>query len=99
MKWDDGDCARNQLEDDGGHHVAQGEDAEHEEVEREQEVDVFLAEDVEEDVESEEGTGSNNWEHHSIFLGHCLWSLSCFLLILCHYYYCPYLQAHASQLT
>ena len=53
MKWNNRDCARNQLEDDGGHHVAQGEDAEHEEVEREQEVDVFLAEDVEEDVESE----------------------------------------------
>ena len=53
MKWDDRDCARNHLQDDWGHHVAQGEDAEHEEVEREQEVDIFLAEDVEEDVESE----------------------------------------------
>lgn len=61
--------------------MAQGEDAEHEEVEREQEVDVFLAEDVEEDVESEESAGSNDGEHHGVFLCHCLWSLSCFLLI------------------
>ena len=81
MKRNDGHCAGNQLEDDGGHHVAQGEDAQDEEVEGEQEIYVFFAEDVEEDVESEEGTGSNNWEHHGIFLGHCLWSLSCFLLI------------------
>ena len=53
MKWNNRDSARNKLEDDGRQHVAQGEDSEDEEVEREQEVDVFLAEDVEEDVESE----------------------------------------------
>ena len=50
MKRNDGHCAGNQLEDDGGHHVAQGEDAQNEEVEGEQEIYVFFAEDVEEDV-------------------------------------------------
>ena len=85
MKRNDGHCAGNQLEDDGGHHVAQGEDAQDEEVEGEQEIYVFFAEDVEEDVESKESAGSDNGKHHGVFLCHGLWSLSRLLLLIIYF--------------
>ena len=78
---------RDQLQHDGGDHVGQGKDAQHQEVEGEQHVDVLLAKDVEDHVEAEEGAGGDEGEHHGILLRHCLRSLSrlfvvVFLLLL-----------------
>ena len=44
MEGNNGESAGDQLKDDGRHHVRQGEDAQHEEVEGEKEVDVFFTE-------------------------------------------------------
>ena len=46
--------------------MSEGEDAQDEEVDREQEVDVVFAEDLEENVKSEEGARSDQGEHGGV---------------------------------
>ena len=75
---------RNDSAEGGAHHVGQGEDAEGEEVHGEQEVDVLLAEDLEEDVESEEGAGGDEGEHCRVLLGHGLGFFSGLVAVLLH---------------
>ena len=71
-----------QLQHDGGDHVGQGKDAQHQEVKGEEHVDILLAKDVEDHVEAKEGTGGNEGEHHCIILRHCLGSLSRLFMVV-----------------
>ena len=56
--------------------VGEGEDAQDQEVDREQHVDVLLAEQLEEDVQAEEGAGGDDGEHCRVLLRHRLRLLS-----------------------
>ena len=60
--------------------MTEGKDAQDQEVEGEEEIYIFLAEDVEEDVETKESTGGNNRKHHGIFSCHGFRSFPCFFL-------------------
>jgi len=82
MEGNDGHRRGNQLQHEGGDHVREGKDAEYEEVEREQHVDVLLAKDVEDHVETEEGAGGDERKHHGVLLCHRLWSFTGPLVII-----------------
>ena len=72
MEGNDGHRRGNQLQHEGGDHVGESKDAKHKEVEREQHVDVLLAKDVEDHVETEEGAGCDERKHHGVLLCHRL---------------------------
>ena len=83
VERDDRHRGRDQLQHDRRHHVGQGEDAQHQEVEGEEHVDVLLAKDVEDHVKAEEGAGGDEGKHHGVLLRHRLGSLpSLFVVIL-----------------
>lgn len=67
-----GDEAGDELDGHRADHVGQGEDAEHEEVDGQEQVDVLLGEQLEEDVEPEEGAAGDQGEHGRVPLGHRL---------------------------
>ena len=62
--------------------MGEGEDSQHQEVEGEQHVDVLLAKDVEDHVETEEGAGGDERKHHGVLLCHRLWSFTGPLVII-----------------
>ena len=60
--------------------MTEGKDAQDQEVEGKEEIYIFLAEDVEEDVKSKQSTGGNYGKHHCILSSHSLRPLASFLL-------------------